>query len=35
MDNEPRPILGMSIVFGSPFVIVGINQFLNPEINNS
>lgn len=35
MDNEPRPILGMSIIFGSPFVIVGINQFLNPEINNS
>lgn len=35
MDNEPRPILGMSIIFGSPFVIIGINQFLNPEINNS
>lgn len=35
MGNEPRPILGISIIFGSPFVIVGINQFLNPEINNS
>ena len=35
MDNEPRPILGLSIIFGSPLVIIGINQFLNPEINNS
>lgn len=35
MDNEPRPILGLTIAFGSPFAIVGINQFLNPEINNS
>ncbi len=35
MDNEPRPILGMSIIFGSPFAIIGINHFLNPEINNS